>query len=73
MLKEFLTRIPEVELDRSKRRGGLQLLLAPAIVEMIAAGAQAPELTAQLLLTDEKAVASSWRAQRQAFGLALPA
>jgi DNA invertase Pin-like site-specific DNA recombinase len=48
-------------------------LLAPKIVEMIAEGAQAPELTAQSLLTGEKAIACSWRAQRQAFGLAVPA
>jgi hypothetical protein len=48
-------------------------LLAPKIVAMIAEGAQAPELTAQSLLTGEKAIASSWRVQHQAFGLAVPA
>jgi len=48
-------------------------LLAPQIVAMIAEGAQAPELTAQSLLMGEKAIASSWRVQHQAFGLAVPA
>jgi hypothetical protein len=43
-------------------------LLAPAIVDLIAEGRQAPELTAQSLLTGEREVAFAWQAQKQALG-----
>jgi len=44
-------------------------LLAPEVVELIAQGRQAPELTAQSLLTGKREVALSWQAQKQTFGL----
>lgn len=48
-------------------------LLAPEVVELIAQGRQAPELTAQSLLTGQRAVALSWQAQKHAFALAAQA
>jgi hypothetical protein len=45
-------------------------LLAPEIVDLIAQGRQASELTAQSLLTGEREVALDWRTQKRAFGLA---
>jgi site-specific DNA recombinase len=44
-------------------------LLAPELVERIVEGRQAPELSAQSLLTDQFAVPPSWQAQRRTFGL----
>jgi hypothetical protein len=48
-------------------------LLAPEIVDLLAEGRQAPELTAQSLLTGEKEVALDWRVQKRDFGLAAQA
>ena len=45
-------------------------LLAPEIVNLIAEGHQAPELTAQSLLTGEREVPLSWRVQKRALGFA---
>jgi site-specific DNA recombinase len=45
-------------------------LLAPEILESIAEGGQAPELTAQSLLTGEREVALDWQAQKRALGFA---
>jgi ParB-like chromosome segregation protein Spo0J len=44
-------------------------LLAPEIVDLIAQGRQAPELTAQSLLTGEREVALDWQAQKCTLGL----
>ena len=43
-------------------------LLAPALVDAIAAGTQASDLTAQALLTRKRALPRSWHAQMQEFG-----
>ncbi|HXR25444.1 MAG TPA: hypothetical protein VN742_08800, partial [Candidatus Binataceae bacterium] len=47
-------------------------LLAPEIVDEIAAGSQALELTAQALVTRKTELPLSWRAQKQEFEQALP-
>ena len=44
-------------------------LLAPAIVDTIAEGVQPPDLTAQSLLTGDRAIARSWQVQERAFEL----
>lgn len=44
-------------------------LLGPDVVELIAAGQQAPELTTQSLVTGEREVSLNWRLQRQAFAV----
>jgi len=44
-------------------------LLAPELVERIAEGRQAPDLSAQSLLTGQLEVPLSWQAQRRTFGL----
>jgi hypothetical protein len=44
-------------------------LLGPEVVEIIAAGQQAPELTTQSLVTGEREVSLNWRLQRQTFAL----
>jgi hypothetical protein len=47
-------------------------LLAPAMVDEIAEGSQALELTAQALLTRKTELPLSWQAQKQEFGQAVP-
>jgi hypothetical protein len=43
-------------------------LLAPKIVDRIAAGTQAPDFTAQSLLTGNRKIPLSWQVQEEAFG-----
>jgi hypothetical protein len=45
-------------------------LLGPEVIELIAAGQQALELTTQALVTGEREVSLNWQEQRQAFAIA---
>jgi hypothetical protein len=57
---------------RSVLTGGILAFLAPEMVERIAAGSQAPELTAQALRTGRFDIPVDWAAQKRALGFAQP-